>query len=320
MSEKDGKPKHNQFTKNAQYQDRLPFWPDSFFEQSNPLTRSSLFSISNRRKYFEDFTPVSVIGEGSIEYMGKRLNTFDEDVFLQLLQYCRGQSLLKPLVSSKSQVITDLFLSTGGKNYKKLMTAVNRLESGVLRVSAPHILMKLSELLQNPSLSTGMEPEFIEEISKKYSEFAEAIDEAIYNKQSYFITVRFILNSGENPKTGGLVVQLDPLMVLLFDGINTTRTDRYERSLLAPAEKRLLSYIHSHSGKVYPLKLETLHSLLASDLAFSRNKAKFTANLTSHFEALERLQRIKPGWKIGDDDKVYDLEAIPYTDDLLASP
>lgn len=317
MSEKDGKPKNNQFTKNAQYQDRLPFWPDSFFEQSNPLTRSSLFSISNRKKYFEDFTPISVIGEGSIEYMGKRLNTFDEDCFLQLLQYCRGQSLLRPLISSKSQVLNDLFLSTGGKNYKKLMSAINRLESGVLRISAPHILSKLCELLQNPYLSSGMEPEFIEEISKKYNPFAQAINSALQNKQSYFITVRFILTTGENPSTGGLVVQLDPLMVLLFDGINTTRTDRYERSLLVPAEKRLLSYIHSHSGKVFPLKLETLHTLLASDLAFSRNKAKFTNNLVSHLKSLERLGRIKPGWQI-EDGKAIGLEAIPYEDDLLS--
>ncbi len=317
MKNNNGKSRQTVFSKLAQYQDRLNFYPDSSFEQSNPLARSALFSTSNRKKFFEDFEQIPVIGEGSIEYMGKRLNGFDEDVFLQLLQYCRGQSLLKPLVSTKSQILNDLFLSTGGKNYKKLMDSINRLESGVLRISAPHILLKLSELMFNPQLSKGMEPEFIEEISKKYNAFASAISEAFYNNQPYHLTFRFFTNTGVNPKTGGLVIQFDPLLVLLFDGINTTRTDRYERSLLTSAEKKLLTFIHSHSGKVYPLKLETYHSLLGSDMNFHRNKAKFTKSMIVHLEALEKIKRIKPGWTISDD-KVLNLEAIPYSDDLLS--
>ncbi len=317
MSIKDGKSKQTQYSKNAQYQDKLPFWPDSFYEQSNPLVRSSLFSISNRRKTYEEYTPISSIGEGSIEYRGSRLNTFDEEVYLQLIQYCRGQSLLRPIASTKRQILSDLGLTASGNNYKKLMASLGRLESGKLRISAPHILLKLSELLQNPNLSKGMEPEFIKELHSRYEEYIEVIDIALFEKHDLLLSMGFIQNSLIDPQKGNLRISLDPLLVLLFDGINTTRTDRHERSLLNPAEKKLLSYILSHSGKVFPLKLETIHMFLNSDSEFSRNKAAFTKALISYLETLERLGRIEPDWDIRDD-KVFNLKGVPYSSDVLS--
>ncbi len=322
MNYDDGKPKQTQLNKIYQYKDNLSFWPETFFEQSNPLARSSVFVASAKSKtttYFKKYTPLNVVGEGNIEYRGAQLFVFDETVFLTLLNYLRGQTLLRPLDVSKKSLLEDMGFSNGGKNHKKLIDALDRLDSGSLKISSRHVLKKLSEFLLNPHLQNNMNPEFVAEMQSRYGKFVEAIDSAAYNNEDFFITVKFFQNYGCNPDNGKLIIQLDPLLVLLYDGINTTRTDKFERRHLTPTETRLLTYIHSHEAEVFTLKLETIHELIGSTTNLERSRSVFMKTITKSLETLERLQRIVPGWSVTNE-HVIGLKAIPYKEDLLTSP
>lgn len=304
-----GLPKRTQYSKLLQYQDRLPFWDESYYEQANPLTRSGVFSISQIKKHYDDYTPIRVVGEGNIFYRGYRLNTFDEDVFLQLLHYMRGQTLLRPIITTKKQLLSDLGYNDGGKNYKNLMKSLDRLDSAKLKISSPHALQKLYMLLTTPNLVKSCEPQFAEMLSKQFGDLKREIGEAMAKGDDYFLTIGFIQNNGGSMKSGRLMINIDPLNVLLYDGINTTRISKHERSMLCPAEKRLLGYVMSHSQLIYDLTLETYQQIVGST---STSPRKFKSDLKRWLENLEKLGRIRAGWEITADNKVTGIKSVPY--------
>ena len=304
------RPKKTLETMLIQYQDRLNFWNEDFYEQSNPLARSGLFSISLGKTHIDDYEPVRVLGEGEILYRGHRLNVFDEEVFLQLLSYMRGLTLIKPLSIKKKQLLKDLGLNDSGKNYQRLTESLNRLDSGKLKIFSQAALNKLFVIMNDPNLAKTMEPEFVKLIAEKFGDLKIAIESALKNKQSFFVTIGFIQNNSENIANGNLLINIDPLIVLLFDGTNTTRTARFERKMLCPAEKRLLTFVMSHSLPIYDMNLVSYRELLGSESKQSSMR-KFRADLEKWLSNLEKIGRIESGWQVTTS-KVTGVKSKPY--------
>lgn len=288
--------------------DTLHHWPDNFYEQANPLTRSSVFSCSKTREHFDDYTPVRVVGDGEILYRGYKLNTSDEDVFLQLLQYIRGRSLSRWLFLDRAQLLKDLDWGEGGTAYDRLEASLNRLDSAKMKITSPAALRKLYTLLKQPELLKSMNPKYAADFAEDATLLKDGIKMALDTGTSFFVTVGFIQNNSATPK-GQLWLRVDPLNTLLWDGVNTTRISRHERSQLSPAEKKLHAFILSHSGGVYNLSVETYRDLIGSKTANLRHLKR---QLRVWFGSLEKLQRIEPGWNITDDNKVTGVKPIPY--------
>lgn len=288
--------------------DTLHHWPDNFYEQANPLTRSSVFSCSKGKEHFDDYTPMRVVGDGEILYRGYKLNTFDEDVFLQLLQYIRGRSLSRWLFLDRSQLLKDLGWGEGGTAYDRLEASLNRLDSAKMKITSPAALRKLYTLLEQPELLKSMNPKYAADFVEDSALLKDGIKMALDTGTPFFVTVGFIQNNSATPK-GQLWLRVDPLNTLLWDGVNTTRVSRYERSLLSPAEKKLHAFILSHSGGVYNLSVETYRDLIGSK---STNLRRLKFDLRGWLASLEKLQRIEPGWSITEDNKVTGLKPIPY--------
>lgn len=296
------------------YQERLNFWGDEFFEQCNPLARCGIFSISNKaHEFYQEPIEIRVVGDGKISYTGWRLSIFDEDVFLQLLHYMRGQSLVKPFKVSKGKILKDLGLNTGGNMYTKLDESIVRLRSAEIEVSANSALQKIVNILTKPHLKSTIDRSFLKTLEENYQPFIEEILLAIEGGYTYNLSMRFLQNAGGSDRSPHLVVKIDPLMVLLYDGIHTTRVNRYERQSLCAAEKRLLEFTQSHRGRIYDLTVESYAEVLGSGTDFENigSVRKFKANLKKWFSTLEKINRIEPGWTI-DGMKVKNLRPIGY--------
>ncbi len=310
-NETTSRPKKTPESMLLQYQERLNYWPDNYYEQANPLARCGIFSITHARKDYTNYTPIRLLGEGNIEFKGQRLTVFDEEVFLQLLVYCRGMSLVKPLIINKATLLTDLRLTNGsGKNYKRLSESLDRLDDAKIRISSPAALSKLFTILDRPELAQSMSPDFVSMVSERFSALKTEIGVALKNKQEFYISVGFIQNNAENRTAKKLIINIDPLMVLLFDGTNTTRTSKEERHLLCPAEKRLLTFFLSHANNVFDMHVSSYRELLGSE-AQEHNARKFTGELKKWVSTLERLQRIEPGWSV-ENGKVCNIRPIAY--------
>ena len=310
----DPNPMDKSEKKLAVFQDRLPFWPDEYYEQANPIVRSSLFSISNRRKFYEDYTPIRVVGDGTIEAFGPLLKVFDETVMMQLMQYCRGQRLTKPLSITRRQLLRELDLASSGKSYARLDLSMSRLSKAKIKISSKAMLRKLLALMTNPKFNNEIDPEMKKILNENYGPFLGAISSALSKDEDFFITMGFISNYALNSDTGEMIVKIDPLMILLLDGINTARVRRSDRQLLsAPAAIRLLEYFMSHSVPIYDQKLETYHEMLGSE---NDNMRKFKADFVSWMKEIESLGRIAPGWSI-EDGMVKNVRPLSYADDCF---
>ncbi len=302
------------------YQGKLNYWSDDFFEQCNPLARCGLFGISrNAPEYYQTLRDYNVIGEGEVRYKGWQLSVFDEDVFLLLLQYMRGQSLFRPLKFKKSQLLSDLGLTKTGTNYKKVTNSINRLYDGTLEISSKPALKKLLYMLTDHSINKKMDDNILMRLAENYSSFITDISNSLESNNPFFLDIRFISNKGESPTDKSMSLKLDPLMVLFFDGINTTRINRQERGLLTPAEKKLLSFTQSHSKGVYDLRIERYAEILGTDIDFSKTASvrRFRQSLTKWLSSLERLNRIRKGWSV-EDGKVKGI--FPITGDNIPEP
>ena len=296
-----------------QYQDRLPFWPDDYYEQANPIVRSSVFSSSSKRRFYEHYTSIRVLGDGDIQIFGPQLTVFDDSVIMQLNYSYRGKRLIEPLAINRRELLSNLNLGDGGKNYAKLETSLDRLNKSKMKISSRSILKKLMELMTNAEINQSMDEHTRDYLHKSYGPYIDAISSAIEKNEPFYLTMGFVNNYGVNKASGELIVTIDPLMILLLDGINTTRIKRQDRDALAsPSSVKLLQYFMSHSGFVHDHKLETYHELLGSETA---NMRKFKADFVKWMNEIEEIGRIEPGWKVGP--MVQGVKPIAYRSDEL---
>lgn len=249
--------------KYKKFQDRLPFWNDNLFEQANVLARSNIFTISELKKseYVDNFTKQFCLGgNDSISYRGLKLNTFDEEVLKQLLFYRKGQSLTYNFELSKKRILEDLKKPNNGHYCEKIDISISRLLSGEFLVSSKAALAKLYYLIEQSMENEKQNKTFAALLAKEFGDYMEQIGEALNENKGYAISLRILQRAqildDASPRNRVYNLKFDPLMVLLFDGIETTRTSRMINSMLTkPATKRLYQFFLSHGGLPHNMTL-----------------------------------------------------------------
>lgn len=99
----------------------LPFTNERFFEQSNPIVRSALFSAGKIPKglFFQEWTEIFSLGSGSIWYRGPALSTDHELVLARIMVLARGRSLTQSVKVKQADVCRWLKLDDSGANFKR---------------------------------------------------------------------------------------------------------------------------------------------------------------------------------------------------------
>lgn len=113
-----------------------PPWADGFRGIPNSLARSSLFSVSDKRRertYLKD-RKITTIGGADITYNGLELRQDDADVFLQIIHLSRMQPVDKPVTFTKFAMIKALKWSSCSSSYERLRDTIIRLTVSALVV------------------------------------------------------------------------------------------------------------------------------------------------------------------------------------------
>jgi hypothetical protein len=139
----------------------------------------------------------------------------------------------------------------------------------------------------------------------KFKPWRQEIGNALNKKKEFAITLNLINATGHTiDEKGHYIVQLDPMMVLLFDGIETTRTSRMLNSILTkPATKRLYQFFLSHGGLPHNMTLKSYHAFLGSQINIEEKQGyrNFKRKMIEWLTDLEKIGAILKDWEIIDD-------------------
>jgi|GEM_PF-3465436 len=280
----------------------LPYFATELFEMPNALARSGVFSVSQRLKHFDKWTPVPAWGKTKVEVSGPQLGEKHQEVWGQLMTYKRGQPITRPLFMHMNQLIEDLEwydAPPGGAQYRKINAIVDELNRAGLRISDPKLLNNLVTLYDAfRSEAKAADPKLAAMLEARYSSHIGAIREALLDGDDYELTIQFISNVGTNKRKRRAVIELDPLAVLLFDGVNTTLINKEARKKMSTALARaVLLFIESHTGEIPAMRGSTWHGILASGM---KNMRVFKLRLGEALSECEEKGYIKAGWDFYD--------------------
>ncbi|HBO6301705.1 TrfA (plasmid) [Pseudomonas nitroreducens] len=279
----------------------LPFTNERYFEQSNPIVRSALFSAGKVPKgtFFKEWTKIFSLGSGAIWYRGPALTTDHEIVFARIMVLARGRSLTQSVRVRQADVCRWLKLDDSGANFKKARKILDDLAAGELRISSKPALKRLYDLLTRPPIGIPDRDFFLEFIKNRYGDQIKEIAAAIEQDDTVVdISMRFLTNQAKNHKTGRLLLNLDPIAAIFFDGVNTTLVPFEIWDQLDKYGKKLLPFIASHRDGVYRHGLDKYFGLSGSSSEYGKVKRRFKSDLKKRFEEWEKKSWIEPGWVI----------------------
>lgn len=275
----------------------LPFTNEKYFEQSNPIVRSALFSTVKIGKVYTDWTNIFSFGGGNIMYKGPALTVEHEVVMARLLVLARGRSLTKPVSVFLADVRKWLELDDSGINFNKARKILEDLGSGEIKIADKIALKRLHHILVNPNLGDRPDGKFFKEsIDHRFGPMIKMIGEGLEKDEPVDITMRLIANQATNGKTGRMLLSLDYIAAVFFDGVNTTLLPFEIWDTLDRFGKKLLPFIASHRAGVFPIKLESYHKFSGSISDFSVVKRRFKSEMKKRLENWEKLDYIEPGW------------------------
>ncbi|HBP6359839.1 TrfA [Pseudomonas aeruginosa] len=283
----------------------LPFTNERFFEQSNPIVRSALFSAGKIPKglFFQEWTEIFSLGSGSIWYRGPALSTDHELVLARIMVLARGRSLTQSVKVKQADVCRWLKLDDSGANFKKARRILDDLAGGELRISSKPALKRLYNLLTRPPLGLPDRDFFLEYIKNRYGDQIKEIAAAIESDDTVVdISMRFLTNQAKNHKTGRLLLNLDPIAAIFFDGVNTTLVPFEIMDQLDRFGTKLLPFIASHRDGVWPIGLEKYHEFSGSKSEYQKVKRRVKSDLKKRFEDWQAKAWIEPGWDISRND------------------
>jgi hypothetical protein len=279
----------------------LPYTNDLFFEQNNSVIRSALFSAGNMgsRNQYLDWTEIFCIGGSSILYRGPGLTVDHEVVLVRIMVLARGRSLTKPVQAFQADILRWLNIDDSGANFKKARKILDDLSAAEVRITSKPALKNLLKILTSPSLSDMADGKFFKDyVNNRFGSHLKMIAEGLQNDQPISVSMRFLTSQTHNSTTGRMMLNLDPIAAIFFDGVNTTllpfevldAQDRYG--------KKLLPFIASHRDGVFPIKLEKYHQFSGSKSNYQIIKRRFKSELKKRCEAWEANKIIVPGWRI----------------------
>lgn len=233
----------------------LPFWPQDLRALPNVFARSALFVVASVRKgarrVYRRHKVVSLKGV-SITYSGDELRQDDEDVFLQILHLARGHELGTEVRFSSQSMIRELKWTRNSESVQRLIDSIDRMKASSVSVT---IDSSDGQTRQN---FTG----------------------------SLIRAFRWQEHVGATPLREWEVL-LEREIVALFGPGSYSRLDWSMRLKLAPLEKWLHSFYHTHQ-RPYPVSVKLIHELTGSEIPASELR-KFRYKLK---KALEKLVEI----------------------------
>lgn len=278
----------------------LPFTNEAFFEQSNPIVRSALFSVGSAKGSYDDWTPIFGLGAGNISYRGPFLSVDHETVLARLMVLARGKSLTQPVAFHVANVVRWLKLAESGPNFAKAKRILDDLGRAQLKISHRPALQRLYHLLTASQEGRPDGKFFKNYIDNLYGPHLKSLAAALEKRESFEIDLRFVTKASRHSITGRMLVNLDPMAAVFFDGINTTLIPFEVWEDLDGFGKKLLPYIASHRDGVFPIKLENYYKLQGSKSksTYENSRRKFKFDLTKRLEVWQAKKYIEPGWEI----------------------
>lgn len=279
----------------------LPFAPDDFFEQANPLLRSALFGPTRVRKgeRYADFIDIFSIGSGSIRYRGPRLTVDHEVVLLNLMQLARGRSLTKPVSIVMAEALRWLGLKKAGNSYIKVNELLKDLSDGRLEIRHRPAQRRLISLLTSRNLSKLPDAKFFRDyIQNTFGAQLEMLIKAEANNEIAPIGMSFITRISESPHGRRKLINLDPIAALFLDGTNTTflPVKIWQSCEYDYVDRRLLGYINTHRDGVYSHLLQKYHQLVGATYAWdAKGRSRFKSDFVKRLKRYEAANLIVPG-------------------------
>jgi len=286
----------------------LPFTNELYYEQMNPVVRSSLFTagkmnVKNGSHYLE-WTEIFSFGGGSIHYRGPHLTVDHEVVLVKLMVLARGRSLTKPIHAFQADLLRWLKLdAASGKNYVKARRILDDLAAAEIRISSKPALQRLLAILTSPAIAELPDGLFFQSyINNRFNDQLKMIAKGLADDQPVNVTMKLVTSQTHNTVTKRMMINLDPVFAIFFDGVNTTLLPFEIWDDLDRFGKKLLSLISSHRDGVFPVMLEKIHEFSGSVSEFEKVKRRVKSDLKKRFEDWESKNYIVPGWNISRND------------------
>lgn len=282
----------------------LPFTNERLFEQSNPILRSALFTAGKmnvkERIHYQEWTEIFSLGSGSIQYRGPALTVDHETVLARIMVLARGRSLTKPVQCFQADILRWLDLDpNSGANYTKARRILDDLAAAELRISSKPALQRLLKILTSPAISDMPDGKFFHEyVNNRFSSHLKMIADGLENDQPVNITMQFLTNQTHNTVTKRMMLNLDPIAAIFFDGVNTTLLPFEIVDSLDRFGRKLLPFIASHRDGVIPIRLEKYHEFSGSKSDYPKVKRRVKSELKKRFEGWEKKGFIVSGWDI----------------------
>ncbi|WP_244135164.1 plasmid replication initiator TrfA, partial [Burkholderia sp. BCC0322] len=227
---------------------QIPLWPENVRGMPNALARSALFNVnkSNAPRTRMEKRLIASVDSVEITFSGEELRQDDADVFLEVLHLARDSQLDDKVEFTGYSVLKSLGWGTSSKCYGRLVTTLERLQAGQVKVRF-----------------TGNKKGFVGSLIRK-----------------------FLWKEGTEMGTDGKtrwVVFIEPEIVALFSDDDYTRLAREQRQRLRyELSKWLHTYYHTHAVP-YAHSVRFLHRQCGSQ---AKALFHFRANLKKALDEL----------------------------------
>lgn len=230
----------------------LPEWTSIKGASPNEIVRSALFTARNRnrRRLYLKQAEIIVTGGGSILYLGEELRQDDELVWMRLLQLAKGQPLGEPIFFTPYSFLKAIGWRVNNWGYQHLRGCLLRMKAAAVQVTSRRL---------HQTVVTSL----IDYI-------------AMWDPEKHTPLAQW-------------EVRVSKVMSLLFaDGAFTLIDLDQRKALPEGIATKLHSYWSSHR-EPYPVKVETLQKLCASDseLRFFKRELKNALKALEDVEFLE---------------------------------
>lgn len=221
----------------------LPEWTPTKGASPNEIVRSALFTARNRnrRRVYLKQAEIIVTGGGSILYLGEELRQDDELVWMRLLQLAKGQPLGDPIFFTPYSFLKAIGWRVNNWGYQHLRACLLRMKATAVQITSNRL---------HQTVVTSL----IDYI-------------AMWDPEKHTPLAQW-------------EVRVSKVMSLLFaDGAFTLIDLEQRKALPEGIATKLHSYWSSHR-EPYPVRVETLQKLCASDseLRFFRRELKKALN------------------------------------------
>jgi hypothetical protein len=217
----------------------LPEWTATKGASPNEIVRSALFTARNRnkRRVYLKQAEIMVTGGGSLLYLGEELRQDDELVWMRLLQLAKGQPLGDSIFFTPYSFLKSIGWQVNSRGYQRIRDCLLRMKATAVQITSNRL---------HQTVVTSL----IDYI-------------AMWDPEKHTPLAQW-------------EVRLSKVMSLLFADSAFTLINLEQRKTLPDGiATKLHSYWSSHR-EPYPVKVETLQKLCASnsELRFFRRELK----------------------------------------------